>query len=54
MLFFANLFGHFFGQRESEIHFPKYSSKRAVFRKKNPKTIENSLIPLLKLETKVR
>ena len=45
MLLFANLF---------EIHFPKYSCNRAVFRKKDPETIENSLIPLIKLETKVR
>ncbi len=42
MLFFVNLFGDFFGQRECEIHFLKYCCKKAVFRKKNPKTFENS------------
>ena len=36
----------FFGPRQREIHFSKYSCKKAVFRKMNPKTFENSLIPL--------
>ena len=48
-----NIFGHFLARERAKFSFPNIPARRPYFEKKNPKTFENSLIPLLKLETKV-